>query len=173
MKKFSAGLIVGVCLGFGLASVLKPDPKDPVIPEIAQEDLMNTELPKMELKPDSKSKKTHRRDLVLEVASSQETPESPKQEDPTEVANVLNIDISEKQIARMEEELPELQKDVSLFRDDKGWIVRYNRQENLLSLTGINDNDFIRFEQIERIKKDPSKRELISRLENIMLQLQR
>lgn len=172
MKKFSAGLIVGVCLGFGLASVFKPDPKDPVIPEIAQEDLIQTELPKLELKTDAKGTK-NRRDLVLEVSSSQETPESPRQEDPTEVANVLNIDISEKQISRMEQELPELQKDVYLFRDNKGWIVRYNRQENLLSLTGINDNDFIRFEQIERIKKDPSKKELISRLENIMVQLQR
>lgn len=178
MKKFTAGLVIGVCLGFGLASVMKPDSKAPLVPEISQDELLKPSIDKTEIsleKTGAKSiekKNTKKADLVLEVASSQDSPADTKQEDPADVANVLNIDISEQQIARMESELPELQKDVSLFRDNKGWTVRFHRQDNLLSLTGINDNDLIRFEQIERIKKDPSKTELISRLENIMVQLQ-
>jgi hypothetical protein len=178
MKKFTAGLAVGVCIGFGLAAIFKPESKIPDIPEISQDELLKPNLKGRELSAENlKPKKmeqfgTKKANLVLEVSSAQDTPSDPKPEDPTTVANTLNIDISEQQITRMEEELPELQKDVSLYRDNKGWTVRFHRQDNLLSLTGINDNDLIRFEQIAQIKKDPAKTELISRLENIMLQLQ-
>jgi hypothetical protein len=179
MKRFTAGLVIGVCMGFGIAAVFRPETKVPDMPELSQDDLIKpTAIKSSELSPDLKPKTmeklaSKKGNLVLEVASAQDTPADPKPEDPTTVANVLNIDISEQQILRMEQELPELQKDVSLYRDNKGWTVRFHRQDNLLSLTGINDNDLIRFEQIERIKKDPSKTQLISRLENIMLQLQR
>lgn len=178
MKKFSAGLVLGVCLGFGLASVLRPESKAPDVPEISQGDLLKPSLEKPELSAESlkpllkENLNSHKANLSLEVSSAQNTPQDPQPEDPVAVANTLHIDISESQIERMEQELPELQKDVSLFRDNKGWTVRFHRQDNLLSLTGINDNDLICFEQIERIKKDPTKTELISRLENIMLQLQ-
>ena len=170
MKKFSLGLIVGVCIGFGLSAIFKPDTKITDTPEISQDEIEKPSIPSKELYADKAGAK--KSNLVLQVSSAQDTPMDPKPEDPTVVANNLNIDISEQQISRMEQELPELQKDVSLYRDNKGWTVRFHRQDNLLSLAGINDNDLIRFEQIENIKKDPSKAELISRLENIMLQLQ-
>lgn len=171
MKKFSLGLIVGVCIGFGLSAIFKPDTKINDTPEISQDEIEKPSIPNKELYADKAGAK--KSNLVLQVSSAQDTVMDPKPEDPTVVANTLNIDISEQQIVRMEQELPELQKDVSLYRDNKGWTVRFHRQDNLLSLTGINDNDLIRFEQIESIKKDPTKTELISRLEHIMEQLQR
>lgn len=171
MKKFSLGLIVGVCIGFGLSAIFKPDTKINDTPEISQDEIEKPSIPNKELYADKAGAK--KSNLVLQVSSAQDTAMDSKPEDPTVVANTLNIDISEQQISRMEQELPELQKDVSLYRDNKGWTVRFHRQDNLLSLTGINDNDLIRFEQIESIKKDPTKTALISRLEHIMEQLQR
>lgn len=179
MKKFSLGLIVGVCIGFGLSAIFKPDTKINDTPEISQDEIEKPSIPNKELYAEGLKLKAmdkagaKKSNLVLQVSSAQDTPMDPKPEDPTVVANTLNIDISEQQISRMEQELPELQKDVSLYRDNKGWTVRFHRQDNLLSLTGINDNDLIRFEQIESIKKDPTKTALISRLENIMVHLQR
>ncbi len=68
----------------------------------------------------------------------------------------------------MEENLSDLQKEVSLFRDNTGWIVCFHSQNNLLSRIGIKDNDLIRFGQIEKLKQDPNKTALISRLEAVI-----
>lgn len=94
---------------------------------------------------------------------------------PTEVsqAQLLNIDISEEQVVTMEQNLNELQKDVSLFRDEKGWVVRFHSRDNLLSQMGFHDNDLIRFGHFEKLKEDPSRSELITRLESVMMNLQR
>lgn len=87
--------------------------------------------------------------------------------------HVLNLDISEDQVVQMEQHLIDLQKDVSLFRDKTGWIVRFHIQDNLLATTGIRDNDLIRFGHIEKLKEDPNRADLITRLEAVMMSLQR
>ena len=94
-------------------------------------------------------------------------------EEETDIKAVLNFDVSQEQVEAMEHAIPELQKDVSLFRDSKGWVVRFHSQPNLLSDIGLKDNDLIRFSQIQKLKRDPEQAELISRLESVLNSLQR
>ena len=86
---------------------------------------------------------------------------------------VLNLDVSEAQVSQMELNIDELQRDVSLFREQRGWVVRFHRKENLLAKIGVQDNDFIREGHFERLKQISDRAELMTRLEAIMNQLQR
>lgn len=85
----------------------------------------------------------------------------------------LNFQISEAQIDAMEAQLPELQKEVSLFREQNGWLVRLHGHENLFAAIGVEDNDFIRFTQFDDMKKNPATEHLASRLEDILSNLER
>lgn len=77
------------------------------------------------------------------------------------------------QISEMEQNLNDLQKDVSLFKDRRGWIVRFHVENNLLSQTGLKDNDLITFKQLQKLKEDPNKADLMTRLEVVMGTIQR
>ncbi|WP_413612162.1 hypothetical protein [Bdellovibrio sp. HCB-110] len=183
MKKFTAGIIVGILIGFGLSSLNKNSENDQNIVSSQAEnfEMKNSKAQiktqeinqnpfenKMELLDEKKA------DISIEISKEKaikDTPETNKNE--ISQTHLLNLDISEEQIVEMEQHLGDLQKDVSLFRDNKGWIVRFHTQNNLLSKTGLKDNDLIRFGQIERLKEDPNNTELISRLEAIIMSLQR
>jgi len=99
--------------------------------------------------------------------------EKDTREQDLELHQVLNFDFSEDQILELEINLNELQNQVSFFRDNQGWTVQYYDEPNLLSDIGIKNNDFIPFDDIQKLKEDPYKGKLISRLESIMESLQR
>ena len=109
-------------------------------------------------------------DSVSESNSQITSSQEPGDED---LPKSIDLSLSAFQVENMEHELGVLQKDVSLFRYKKGWLVRFHAQENLLSEIGVRDNDFIRFSQFEQMKKDFSQKELVSRLENVLSQLER
>lgn len=164
MKNTLVGCLIGICLGFGFASFLKPAPAPIVTNQKPAETL--AEAPEKE--PPKEAPKFHSLGLrtvhkVLKL--KQEEPVNPKQH--------LKLDISDEQISTLEENLPELQKDVSLYRENEGWSVRFHQPTNILSNMGLKDSDLIRFSSLQEMKQDPSKQELISRLEQVLHQLER
>lgn len=178
MKKFIAGIIVGILIGVGLYSMISSSQVSNVAAKTAAAVQPESVDVKIEdsTPPVSGEKKMEMLglktgDVVLQLSPGAVFENTEHNE--VSASKVLNIDLSEEQVTEMEMHLPELQKDVSLFRDNEGWIVRFHTQGNILSNVGIKDNDLIRFGQIQELKKDPEKVELISRLEAIFHNLQR
>lgn len=180
MKKFIAGVIVGVCVGIFFATKnLETIMTHPV--KVVSQNETDTEFKQESSKveplanvKDNESAKTRKAAVVLRALphSYRESEVIVSAKETSEI-QTLNLDISEEQITEMEQHFSDLQKDVSLFRDNNGWVVRFHNENNLLSSVGIKDNDFIRFGQIQQLKEDQSKAELISRLEAVMVNLQR
>lgn len=180
MKRFISGVIVGVCVGV-FFTTKNSQTKMAVPDEVVSQNETVTEFRRdsSKVEPNANVKeigsvKTRKSEVVLSVLPPS-TPESEVVTNLNETSDVrtLDLDISEEQITEMEQHFSDLQKDVSLFRDSNGWVVRFHNKNNLLSSVGIKDNDFIRFGQIQKLKEDHSKGELISRLEAVMVNLQR
>lgn len=85
----------------------------------------------------------------------------------------ISLELSSEQVATLEANLRDLQKDVSLYREQAGWSVRFHHPTNIMSMFGFKDSDLIRFSSLQAMKQDPSKQELISRLEQVLSQLER
>lgn len=89
-------------------------------------------------------------------------------------ANVLKgLNITESQIQKMEAYLPELQKDVSLFKDTQGWVVRFHHSSKIMSGLGVKDGDLISFKHLQDMKNEPALKALVGRLESVLSQLQK
>ncbi len=128
----------------------------------------NNTINLIERKPSLQEKKQHTLPKPNENISTQAIANENNHE-----SQILNIDITNEQIENIEQNISDLQKDVKIFKDSKGWVVKFYRNENLISSLGINDNDIIRFDQLNRLKADPSKEHQISQLESIFYQLER
>lgn len=184
MKKIIFGALIGVAVGFYFSSRNKS----------ASENLVQNPELQVKYGDELPTKKSVKETVSVSPAKPEAKVNEPVQESNREVsalspspsgnsqdtelsekvqAQLLNLNVTEEQIAEMEENLSDLQKEVSFYKDNAGWIVRFHSQDNLLSHLGIKDNDLIRFGQIERLKQDPTKTELISRLEAVIETLQR
>lgn len=84
-----------------------------------------------------------------------------------------NLNITEAQISAMEQSLGTLQKDVSLFKDTAGWVVRFHQPSKVMSDLGVQDNDLISFHQLDGIRSQPALQDLVKRLEAVLSQLQK
>ncbi|WP_413291441.1 hypothetical protein [Bdellovibrio sp. HCB337] len=84
-----------------------------------------------------------------------------------------NLNITEEQIQAMEKSLGTLQKDVSVFKDTAGWVVRFHQPSKLMSDLGVQDNDLISFHQLQSIKSQPALQDLVARLEAVLGHLQK
>lgn len=89
----------------------------------------------------------------------------------TEASAGLNV--TEAQIHLMEQNLSDLQQDVSLFKDTHGWVVRFHHPSRVMAALGVKDNDVISFKQLQRIKSEPALESLVHRLEVILSHLQK
>jgi hypothetical protein len=181
MKKFISGIVVGVCIGFGIASFLKKTDAamSEKIEEAGDDEAMTQEtefITKQEEATPTAAKtivvKPSPKRLLAMMPGPVQEARRPHAE-PEEKVKILNIEFSDEQVSTMEQNIDELQKDVSFYRDTQGWIVHFNSQENPMAFAGLKDGDFIRFQQLNELKKDPSKEPLVSRLEGVMQQLQR
>jgi hypothetical protein len=83
------------------------------------------------------------------------------------------LKITESQIRMMEDNLSELQQDVSLFKDSQGWIVRFHQPSGVMASLGVKDNELISFKLIQDMKNEPALTALVGRLEIIFAQLQK
>ncbi|MBO9666823.1 MAG: hypothetical protein J7501_08410 [Bdellovibrio sp.] len=86
---------------------------------------------------------------------------------------IADIDFNEANVEVLEQNIVELHKDVSLEKDRDGWIVHFHTSDNLLSSFGISNNELIRFNQVDEMKKDPNTVELANRIENLLSNLER
>lgn len=181
MKKtiflFGMGVIVGVCI----TSFFKREAKVHLSEAPAAEQTSKEQLNiSMEHRTAAKEVNIPKGSKVSSSAPAEmikakgELPPEPQQEvAPDERPQTIDFALSEDQIDNMEQSLGDLQKDISLFRYKKGWLVRFHSATNLLSEIGVHDNDFIRFSQFESLKKNPQQEKLVSRLENILSSLER
>lgn len=166
MKKILFGILIGVAIAFLFLSTKNPGPIKPA--QVNQDPVeSHPAAPQPEILPVDKKAEAPAIPTSSTLAQAKSNPSEPTP------AQLLNLDISEAQIAEIEENLSDLQKEVSFFRDNSGWIVRFHTESNLLSQIGMKDNDLIRFGQIEKLKEDPSKTALISRLEAVIETLRR
>lgn len=92
---------------------------------------------------------------------------------PSAEKRILNFEVSEPEVYQMETRLDSLQREVSLFREDRGWVVKFYSSQNALADTGIRDGDLIRFSHLESMKANPETAELARRLEDILQSLER
>lgn len=92
---------------------------------------------------------------------------------PEAAPHAINLNISEEQVSNLEENFADLQKDVSVYRDQQGWVVRFHHNSNPLADMGLQDNDMIRFSQFHEDTQDPDRDRLYSRLEQVLIDLER
>jgi hypothetical protein len=83
------------------------------------------------------------------------------------------LNITEAQIRLMEENLRDLQQDISLFKDTEGWVVRFHHTSSIMTALGVKDSDLISFKQLQEVKKQPALESLVRRLEIIFAHLQK
>ncbi len=177
MKKAIVGFIVGLTIGLILASKNKQNPVE-VTPS-DQETLTQTpETPKNDIKEVKTPEPAEPEKIVLSIEKKSEeienkAPTSQATDSSKPSSQMLTINISENELDTIERNISDLQKDVSLFKDSKGWKVRFYRDPNLIASLGINDNDIINFEQFNKLKTDPEKEPLINRLESVFSELER
>jgi hypothetical protein len=170
----SAGLVIGLIL---MHFIQKRQTADEVKPEARSALLMpeKPNLPKAPVKeavPLTSAEDTEPKfkDLPTEAAL---TGSGPAEQNLEESKHSMVFDISEDEVEILEQNIPELQDQVTLYRENDGWHVRFKDPSNLLADFGILDNDVIRFSQIEEMKKDPSMERLTGRLEDVLHSLER
>jgi len=172
---FLAGLIVGLSIMYFLkpAQVQKVAVETDKIPTVNSEPKQTESLAlpknttKIEAKVVAKSDKVE----VPVEESKQLTPETaaPVEAPPSSVT----FQFDEQDLDALEQSLPDLQKEVSLYRRENGWLVRIHATTNPFAFIGIQDNDFIRDNQFQDLERDPSKKTLVGRLVDILTSLER
>lgn len=173
---FCLGLVVGLSVMF----LLKKETPKESLP--ANESIVTHVSPEIATKPIETSATTApingNQIMQVEKEAAAQAPtevaaaEMPPEIEQEELPQSIDLTLSDLQVENMEQSLGDLQKDVSLFRYKKGWLVRFHSSGNLLSEIGVHDNDFIRFSQFEEMKKDRSKEKLVSRLEDVLTNLE-
>lgn len=138
--------------------------------QIPTEKVPKPEAPVRNVKEDNEVKPAIEANTAQVSNSVPAALEEPEAED---LPKQIDLTLSPFQVENMEQDLGALQKDVSLFRYKKGWLVRFHTRENLLSEIGVRDSDFIRFSQFEQMKNDVTKKDLVSRLESVLVQLEK
>jgi hypothetical protein len=173
MKKnvviFALGLIVGLFLYSSLQSQKKETNSD------AQRETL----------PAHKEPELHQEDIAISRPSSPpnaasvsvetrtHAPETERPPAPSPSKRILQFDVSEFQLQRMEADLEALQKDVSLSRLEKGWQVKFRDDKNLLAEMGLRDGDLIQFSHLESMRRNPETTDLARRLEYVLTFLER
>lgn len=165
MKKIIFGFSLGVLAGIYFSPRHKTEP----VPETTQVEKMPVIQPPVKNRDQSREAVTRRKLPQISVSNS----EISEDKKPKADKKLVVLNISEARVEALEQNFSELQRDISLFKDDRGWTVRFHRNTNLLSSMGIQDNDLISFELFQQLKKDPSKGNLVSRLEIIFSNLER
>ena len=85
----------------------------------------------------------------------------------------LELTLNEETVSNLEKHLNDLSVKVVLRREDRGWRVDYIIPDNLMTSTGIQNNDLVLYELIETAKSNPRNRILVTRLESIFSTLER
>lgn len=76
-------------------------------------------------------------------------------------------------LLKLERNLNTLTSEVSMAKEDRGWRVNYQSENNPMASLGIMNNDLILYDLINSARQNPQTEKLISRLENIFETLQR
>lgn len=104
---------------------------------------------------------------TLEVTPTSETSLAPQKPE------VRTLSFSIQEIETMKMNIDEIQRDVSLIRENSGWTVRFYSQPNFFSQMGFKNEDRIRYDQIEKMKNKLQDPDLVSRFEALIYKLER
>jgi hypothetical protein len=170
-------VLLGFAIGLGVGLYIKSSDKPAKHEEVAQEQPV-FQAPEKTAVP-MPSQKENPPASVSVPKTKVSTPQGLQVEkepgavatDETPAPRMLSLDISDEDLQLLEQNIAELQNEVSLYKDDKGWVVRFNNADNLLSMIGLQDNDFIRYKQFEAMKNDPVNGEKFTRLEAVFQNL--
>ena len=182
MRKIAAGLIIGIIVGYALFSQKdKAQVESSTTQSSLDQEALEVKKPSSPLPsakrvvqaPEPQVKETTSLQLEKPVESSPRIAAEMQVEEQEAPPKVLSLDVSEMQIAQMEQQIEELQRDVSLYRERNGWVVRFHRKNNTLARIGVQENDLIRDGHFDSLKQVPGKAELMARLEAVINHLQR
>lgn len=175
MKKTISVFALGVVVGYGI-SLLKSDrpiaAPQVAIPKPYEAKIVKANPPGYQNQPLVSEKPPASEIPPIDVQPQRElAANSPHEAEDS--PDVFNLDIAESELTMMEENLSDLQRDVSLIRSEEGWIVRFYNSSNLMESIGVKDHDLIRFSHLEALKRDPTKTYMVSRLESLFSHLER
>ena len=183
MRKNLIILLIGVVVGFILYSLLLG--KGPSRSDAQSENDSEGEIISNGTKSSQKPFELREEDVVIPkqapvapVETRTHGSDDPRAAEPTPTPTespkrILNFEVSEPEVHQMEANLDTLQKEVSLFREERGWVVKFYSSQNALADTGVRDGDLIRFNHLDTMKRNPETAELAQRLEDVLLSLQR
>lgn len=164
MNKFAIFVLGAIC-GFGVSHTMRDSPSMEVVQASA------------EAAPPSEVPLIHRSEEAPVATTAPETPhkvsaseEQPQQSNPPHPVYFI---FSEETVENMEQNIATLQKDVSVIKEQDGWVVRFHSTHNLLSQLGISDNDLIRFNQLDEMRLNPDTQDLANRMESVLANLER
>ncbi|WP_413559522.1 hypothetical protein [Bdellovibrio sp. HCB209] len=85
----------------------------------------------------------------------------------------VNLELTEESLEMLEQNITELHSEVTVERDNEGWILHFNNPDNYFSSIGLADNDRIPFTQFEEMRQNPEQQEMASRIETILSNLEK
>ena len=164
MNKFAIFVLGTVC-GFGVSHAMRDSPSVEVV-QTSSEAASRAETPLIH-RSEEPASATTTPETPHEVATSEMQPPQPTPPHP------VYFIFSEESVENMEQNIATLQKDVSVIKDQDGWVVRFHSTNNLLSQLGISDNDLIRFNQLDEMRLNPETQDLANRMESVLGNLER
>ncbi len=86
---------------------------------------------------------------------------------------LIELTLDEQTISNLEKNINDLSVKVNMRREDRGWRVDFVAPDNLMTTTGIQNDDLVLYELIETAKANLRNRSLVTRLEIIFSTLER
>jgi hypothetical protein len=80
----------------------------------------------------------------------------------------INLELTEDAVDMLEQSITELHQAVTVERDNEGFILHFESNDNYFASIGLANNDRIPFTQFEEMRQNPETQELASRIETIL-----
>lgn len=85
----------------------------------------------------------------------------------------INLELTEEAVEMLEQSITELHQAVTVERDNEGFILHFESNDNYFASIGLANNDRIPFTQFEEMRQNPETQELASRIETILSNLEK
>lgn len=172
MKVFIAGACFGLILGVLLArSVEKP--QNVSISNKKEDSSVNPEPLTVNQEVPSIDEPQYELLGVQKITTTLEIPSTSESDKVLTRPSVRTLSFTAHEIGHIESNIDEIRRDIALIREGSGWTVRFYSQPNFFSQMGFKNEDFIRYDQIEKMKNKLQDPDLISRLESVIRTLER
>ncbi|UYL10308.1 hypothetical protein B9G69_006910 [Bdellovibrio sp. SKB1291214] len=173
-KDLIIAFVLGIMVGWGVFKFTASD-KSPAETPVAQEAQDNTvnqadnsEVPGGDIAPPPPS--------LPENGMAAAPSGVPTATPPTNSEGIhrnINLELTEEAVDMLENSITELHQAVTVERDNEGFILHFESNDNYFASIGLANNDRIPFTQFEEMRQNPETQELASRIETILSNLEK